>query len=157
MWFSESFWRNLWFFVPFRCLLSCVLYISHIFSTGSYNWFCTLIWSCLISSVWSHLLIWSYIFSSILSSVRSFHKFSWVFLCSCKSVVWKTLMELPLVRPLLVPVFFFSSSFSDVNELRIFCFGFYRPAFWYFICEFSSVLRFRNGYLTSYRILQIEK
>lgn len=111
MWFSESFWRNLWFFVPRRCLLSCVLYISHIFSTGSYNWFCTLIWSCLISSVWSHLLIWSYIFSSILSSVRSFHKFSWVFLCSCKSVVWKTLMELPLMRPLLVPVFFFRLPF----------------------------------------------
>ena len=121
MWFSESFWRNLWFFVPRRCLLSCVLYISHTFCIGSYNWFCTLIWSCLISSVWSHLFdliflissFWSDLIfsSSILSSVRSFHKFSWVFLYSGKSVVWKTLMELPLVRPLLVPVFFFRLPF----------------------------------------------
>ena len=115
MWFSESFWRNLWFFVPRRCLLSCVLYISHTFCIGSYNWFCTLIWSCLIlsdlicviSSFWSDLIF----SSSILSSVRSFHKFSWVFLYSGKSVVWKTLMELPLVRPLLVPVFFFRLPF----------------------------------------------
>lgn len=88
----------------------CPLYLSHLL-----YWIVSLIlyldlilsdFICVISSFWSDLIS-----SSILSSVRSFHKFSWVFLCSCKSVVWKTLMELPPVRPLLVPVFFFRLPF----------------------------------------------
>lgn len=110
MWFSE-------FFEAFSDSLFRVAVcfpVSSIFLTSFY-WIvcltCTLIWSCLIPSFDFILLIWSYIFSSILSSVRSFHKFSWVFWYSCKSVVWKTFMELPLVRPLLVPVFFFQLFF----------------------------------------------
>ena len=111
MWFSESFWRNLWFFVPRRCLLSCVLYISHTFCIGSYNWFCTLIWSCLISSVWSHL------FDLILYFLlRSCHLYA-LFINSheCFYTVVRALSEKPLWNyrswPLLVPVFFFRLPF----------------------------------------------
>ena len=59
---SEYFLRICQLSVPRRCLLSCVLYISHIFSSGSYVWFCTLIWSCLTSSFDFILLIWSHFF-----------------------------------------------------------------------------------------------
>ena len=114
MWFSESFWRNLWFFVPRRFPVSSISLTPFVldritdfvlWSDPVWSHLCDLIF--LISSFWSDLIF----SSSILSSVRSFHKFSWVFLYSGKSVVWKNLMELPLVRPLLVPVFFFRLPF----------------------------------------------
>ena len=107
MWFSESFWRNLWFFVPRRCLLSCVLYISHTFCIGSYNWFCTLIRSCLISSVWSHL------FDLILYFLlRSCHLYA-LFINSheCFYTVVRALSEKPLWNYRSCGLFWFRSSF----------------------------------------------
>ena len=107
MWFSESFWRYLWFFVPRRCLLSCVLYISHTFCIGSYNWFCTLIWSCLISSVWSHL------FDLILYFLlRSCHLYA-LFINSheCFYTVVRALSEKPLWNYRSCGLFWFRSSF----------------------------------------------
>lgn len=84
----------------------CPLYLSHLF-LGSYVLLCTLIWSCLISSF--DFILFDLILHFLLRSCHLYalHKFSWVFWYGCKSVVWKTFVELPLVRPLLVPVFFF--------------------------------------------------
>ena len=154
MWFSESFWRNLWFFVPRRCLLSCVLYISHTFCIGSYNWFCTLIRSCLISSVWSHL------FDLILYFLlRSCHLYA-LFINSheCFYTVVRALSEKPLWNYRSCGLFWFRSSFF------VFLFWCERTSYlllwilsscililylWIFFCRIASC-RLRNSHWGSF-------
>ena len=81
--------------------------ISHTFCIGSYNWFCTLIRSCLISSVWSHL------FDLILYFLlRSSHLYA-LFINSheCFYTVVRALSEKPLWNYRSCGLFWFRSSF----------------------------------------------